>query len=76
VAFSPDNSLLATGGIQDEGLRIVDAVTGQELANLYQDPASGSAAFSPDRETLAVTVIPDGFSVSQRGLHLWSYSRG
>ncbi len=76
IAFSPDNTLLATGGIQDERLRVFDAGTGQQLADLYQDtPVSGFVAFSPDNKTLAVSVTPDGFSTSQRGLHLWTYSR-
>ena len=76
VGFSPDGTLLASGGTHHEGLRVFDTATGQELANLYQDnDASGFVAFSPDRKTLAVSVFPDEPTGTQRGLHLWSYSR-
>jgi WD40 repeat protein len=76
VTFSPDDTLLATGGSQEEALRVFDAGNGQELANLYEDDVvAGYVAFSPDGRTMAVSVTPTE-RPTQRGLHLWNYSRG
>lgn len=58
AAFSPDNSLMATGG-QDGVIRLWNAKTGKHIA-LWNADASGShpdsiyaLAFSPDGQTLA-----------------------
>jgi WD40 repeat protein len=54
VAFSPDGSLIGSGGI-DNTLRFWDARTGKELGEPIRLPGHGySVAFSPDGKRLAV----------------------
>ena len=62
VAFSPDGTLLATGGI--DGLRLWNPTTGQGLVTLTPNKSSVSVvAFSSDGRTLA--------SSESGGIFLW-----
>ncbi|RKU19903.1 hypothetical protein C6503_07010 [Candidatus Poribacteria bacterium] len=62
VAFSPDGTLLASGGI--DGLRLWNPTTGQTLAVLTENRSSVSVvAFSSDSRTLA--------SGESGGIFLW-----
>ena len=62
VAFSPDGTLLATGGI--DGLRLWNPTTGQGLVTLTENKSSVSVvAFSSDGRTLA--------SGESGGIFLW-----
>ena len=51
VAWSPDGKRIATGA--DDGVRVLDAVTGEELLNLEHSSQVDSVAWSPDGSRIA-----------------------
>jgi WD40 repeat protein/DNA-binding SARP family transcriptional activator len=55
VAFSPDDRVVATGGL--EGARLWDPRTGQLVAKLPEGAGTNAIAFSPDGTRLAVGVV-------------------
>jgi len=69
MAFSPDSTLLATGGF-DSSVHFWDTATGKRISvPLFQEDIVLSLAFSPDGKTLAVARSHD-YS-KQPGVLLW-----
>lgn len=63
IKFSPDGSMLATGG-WDHTARIWDVVTGTQLYKLKHASTVNSVAFSPDGSMLATAAYsPDGLRI-------------
>jgi len=52
VAFSPDASILATGGSEQDGIKIWDARTGKLLSTLEQDSEVWSLVWTSDQKKL------------------------
>jgi WD40 repeat protein len=52
VTMSPDGKLLAAGG-DEEGIRLLDAVTGKPLRRIKSENPPASMTFSPDGKVLA-----------------------
>ena len=75
VAWSPDSTRIATGS--DEGVWVLDAVTGEDLFSLERGREVGSVAWSPD-STRIVTGSDEGVQVwdAVTGKELLSLERG
>jgi WD40 repeat protein len=65
VSFSPDGTLIGTGGLGDEA-RIYDIETHEEVANLSDDAQVERIEFSPDGTTVLV-VSSSGLRVTTVG---------
>jgi WD40 repeat protein/DNA-binding SARP family transcriptional activator len=66
VSFSPNDRVIATGGLQ--GARLWDGRTGQPLARLPEEAATNAIAFSPDGTRLAVGVVG-------QDSHIWGVAK-
>ena len=75
VAWSPDGTRIATGS--DDGVWVLDAVTGEDLFSLERGREVGSVAWSPDGTRIA-TGSDDGVWVldAVTGEDLFSLERG
>ena len=62
ISFSPDSTMLATGGTR--GVKLWDVNTGRDIANIPIKPSSHVqlVSFSPDRRTLAYRVSGEEFT--------------
>ena len=62
ISFSPDSTMLATGGTR--GVKLWDVNTGRNVANIPIEPRSSvtHASFSPDDRTLAYRVSGEKFT--------------
>src|SRR5262249_37653930 len=66
VAFSSDGRRLASAGTKarEEGVKVWDAATGEEVHALRGGSTGGAIAFSPDGQRLAVAgPAPDGSGI-------------
>jgi dipeptidyl aminopeptidase/acylaminoacyl peptidase len=77
LAWSPDSSRLAGGGVHSSGLRVWDAATGKETILRYGGAGQFfDVTFSPDGKTVAANWRARGSGATDAGVVLWDVATG